>query len=441
MSMARQFVAGALFRKVGKTGACYKKLKQESLLPSTDIYNEKLTALLQYGFSKVPYYQKVMRECGIDGIDQINAESIKKLPLLTKDIIRANHATLSSSELETIKHNSNTSGGSTGHPVTFLQDDDFNVSTRAVKIIMDDSVGYSVGEKKLLLWGSERDLFHGKEPWNVRLMKSIKNEYWFNSFMMDHKKYIECIDWIRSNSPRMILAYVESIYELSRVVNKAKQKLDNVSVIMTTAGTLTDGVLKEIMDAFPNATIVNRYGSREVGDIACFEPSIGKMVVSHMTQFVEVLDEHGNHVEVGETGEVVVTNLVNRVMPLIRYRIGDMAKYGGVIDGKVVLDAVVGRTSDIFVNEKKQKIHGEYFTHLFYDLQWVSKFQVVQESVNHINIKIVSESESPIESDIDSIKEKIRLVMGKQTDISFDFVEEISPTASGKYRYTISKVT
>ncbi len=116
---------------------------------------------------------------------------------------------------------------------------------------------------------------------------------------------------------------------------------------------------------------------------------------------------------------MVVTNLVNRVMPLIRYRIGDMAKYGGVIDGKVVLDTVVGRTSDIFVNEKKQKIHGEYFTHLFYDLKWVNKFQVVQESVNHINIKIVSESENPIESDIDSIKEKSKTSNGETDQYIF----------------------
>lgn len=429
-----------LFRTWGHTGQWYRQHLADFETDADTLYEIKLTHILKYAYEHVPYYRNIMKHAGIDQIDEITAATIHHLPTLTKDIIRCETTNLISDKQANIPHFSNYSGGSTGEPVQFLQSMDFKYSARVTKIIMDDMLGYHVGQRKLLLWGSERDLFHNKEPLPIRIQKFIKNEFWFNSFNMSDKKYEQCIHWIQNNSPKMILAYVESIYELSKLINKKHLNVPSPKVIMTTAGTLTDDFYHEIQQAFPCSIIANRYGSREVGDIACYHPLYQKLVVFHPTQYVEIIDKNGNHVKKGEIGDVVVTNLTNKIMPLIRFKIGDVARYGGTINGKIILERVLGRTSDFFINTNKEKVHGEYFTHLFYGKNWVKNFQVVQKKTDAIELNLSVDKEIFNEIELDDIKDKIRLVMGKDCHIQTNFLKKIPPTKSGKYRYTISEV-
>ena len=159
--------------------------------------------------------------------------------------------------------------------------------------------------------------------------------------------------------------------------------------------------------------------------------------------YQELLDKHNRPVKQGEEGKVVVTNLFNYSMPLIRYEIGDMAVLGPehCSCGNVLptFEKITGRITDHFILKNGTTIHGEYFTHLFYLKDWVEKFQVIQEDYNKIRIMIVARGEVPdrCKHDIDA---KIRLVMGQKCQIKWDFVDDIPKTASGKYLYTKSMV-
>ena len=137
-------------------------------------------------------------------------------------------------------------------------------------------------------------------------------------------------------------------------------------------------------------------------------------------------------------------------MPLLRYRIGDTAAWasGACPCGRAWprLATVAGRVSDVFVRSDGARIHGEYFTHLFYFLDWVSKFQVVQHTPAHVAVHIVPRARSADPSaehaiDLADVIAKIRLVMGESCRVEVEFHDVIEPTASGKFRYTISHVT
>lgn len=445
MNLINQILTDFLFKKFGQTGKWYRKHAIEMKNDCQSEYKDKLTSLLKYSFDNVPYYREHFITNGILSSDDIVCNDIQKLPLLTKDIIRERTCDLTSSNLGGISFKSNTSGGSTGIPVKFLQDASFYHSSRAIKVLMDESVGFTLGHKKMLLWGSERDLFEGSESFRTRLLKKVKNEYWFNTFNLSDEKLSQCVEWMRINNPKFVLAYVESIYELARFINRNNLRLDSPEIIMTTAGTLTESFRTEIEKAFPLSLIVNRYGSREVGDIACYNPAVDSLVVSHPTQYVEILNEDGEHVSIGQVGEVVVTNLTNRVMPLIRYRIGDMAEYSGEVNGLVTLKSIIGRSSDTFINSMGHKVHGEFFTHLFYDKEWVNKFQVVQKTVDRIILRIVLISDSltirdNASKDLLGMISDIKYVMGDSCNVEVIFETEILPTKSGKYRYTISEI-
>jgi len=151
--------------------------------------------------------------------------------------------------------------------------------------------------------------------------------------------------------------------------------------------------------------------------------------------------------ESGKMGEVVVTTLVNYTMPLIRFKIGDMAvlsnRQCSCGRGLPMIEKIVGRNVDVFKNIKGDLIDGEYFTHLIYFKDYIKKFQVIQEKEDYIIVKLVLDNEESFiknKKDFDDIKDKIKLVMGNSIEIKYILVNDILPTTSGKYRYTISKV-
>lgn len=109
-------------------------------------------------------------------------------------------------------------------------------------------------------------------------------------------------------------------------------------------------------------------------------------------QYIEILNNQNKRVENQKKGNIIITNLINYIMPLIRYEIGDRAsldysqcKFGR---GFIRLDNIFGRVVDIFKNKEGELIDGEFFTHLFYFRENLKQFQVVQEQLDKISINI-----------------------------------------------------
>jgi phenylacetate-CoA ligase len=217
---------------------------------------------------------------------------------------------------------------------------------------------------------------------------------------------------------------------------------------MTSAGTLHDHMRETIRRVF-RAPVYNRYGSREVGDIACECEAHEGLHVSAPTHYVEILRPDGTPTDPGEMGEIVVTLLTNYAMPLIRYRIGDMGAWAksSCSCGRSwkLLKEVAGRVTDMFVRKDGSVIDGRLFNTFLWDIEFVKEYQVVQNKTESINIKIVlkegiKKDEVKNTRAIKKVRKQVKNVMGERCEVSFQFQEEIPPTDSGKYRYTISRV-
>lgn len=411
------------------------------------LQHERLEKLLSHAYKHVPYYQKLFDEYGTVENGKVKLENFSKLPLLSKDELREQGNALRSLDLGARSWRENTSGGSTGEPVRFVQDEIYHEWMLATKLLFDEWTGYHLGDRKVVIWGSERDLLVGKETTKTYFGRYLRNEVMLNSFRMapeDMRRYIQTINSFR---PKQILAYVESIFELARFVEREGLEVHSPAAIMTSAGTLHDDIRQTLERVF-RAPVFNRYGSREVGDVACNYIDSTRLYISP-TQYVEVLDEDGSLTAPGEVGEIVITQLHNYAMPLIRYRIGDLAVVAEDEQTQGLawpaLKSVTGRVTDTFYTKSGAQVYGEYFTHLFYFKDWVRKFQVVQETLEHIHIKLVPRTSdnfqiAALQPELDEIKRDIKVVMG-ECHVTYEIVEDIPPTPSGKYRYTLSKVT
>ena len=449
MSLVRRLLWRTRLRAGGETLDKFDQLREmQGLNKATfeSVQKDRLKALLVHAYRQVPYYQELFETHDLVVKGEVDLERFTHLPLLDKDILRTQGERLHSADLSTRSWFEDTSGGSTGEPVRFIQDADYHEWMMATKLLFDEWTGYRPGDRKVKLWGSERDLLVGNETLKTYLGRYLRNEETLNTFRMSPDEMRDYVQTINTFKPKQILAYVESAFELARFVEREGLEVYAPGAVMTSAGTLHDDVREKLETVF-RAPVFNRYGSREVGDIACTYPNRTELYIAP-TQHVEILNDDGSPTPPGEMGEVVVTLLSNFAMPLIRYRIGDTAiRAADARAGALAwsaLETVTGRVTDTFLSADGTQVNGEYFTHLFYFRDWVRKFQVVQEAYDQITVKIVPHSPTfergNVADELAAIERDVQVAMG-ECGVTFDFVEDIPPTASGKYRYTISKVT
>jgi phenylacetate-CoA ligase len=436
--------------KRSETLQYYRELKEfqwNTVQENREIQGTRLYNLVSYAIENVPYYMRIAKEREIRPSQRTIFEDIKKFPVLTKNILQRQF-----DELYRFRDNTyylNSSGGSTGEPVTFYHDETSGDWIRAIKLLFNEWAGREIGAPLVKLWGSERDLFQGGQGFKAYVVSRLHGMITLNSFRMSEQAMTRYVRRINRMKPSLIVAYVASIDELARFVEQRGIPLYSPTGIITSAGVLYPDIRERVQRVF-RAPVFNRYGTREVGDIACECSEHNGLHTLPQVHYLEIVGRNQRALGATESGEIVVTTLTNYTMPLIRYRIGDRARLTEKVcpcgRGLPLLESVSGRVMEVFVNQKGEFVSPVYFAHLLgvvYNSGFIEKFQVVQEDYHTVTIKLIlSPGYGPreVEDQLDLIADKVRLVMGKECKVSYEFVEDIPPTKSGKYLYTVSKV-
>jgi len=401
-----------------------------------------LSRLLLHCQQVTPYYTEVLSKISPSEIRRDPRGVLQRLPILTKDLIRANFGALQSQDNSGRNCETNTSGGSTGEPVQLIQDDEYRDASAAIQWLSHLQLGCPLGAPHVRLWGSERDLESGTKSPKARFFNWLTNTTWMNAFAMSRERMRGFIDVLNRTRPRLIVAYAQAVYELARFAEREQISVAPQRAVLTSAGTLYPFMREKISQVF-RCEVYNLYGSREVSDIAWELPGLKGLWAPPWANFIEIVDENGAPAPPGTEGNILVTCLTNYAMPLVRYWIGDR---GALLpesespDGVQMLSHVSGRTVDTFRRNDHTLVDGEYFTHLLYFRPWVWKFQVVQKSYNLILFRLVSTNGRPPKEELDEIAARARLAMGDDCNVDFEFCDELPPLRSGKFRYTISEV-
>ncbi|WP_276353933.1 phenylacetate--CoA ligase family protein [Cohnella caldifontis] len=436
----------------GHTLQYKKQLEQWQWLDRSEVerlQQARLASLLSHAYDNVPYYREVLGRAGVvqDG-GNVRLERFHEIPLLDKDAVRANFETLKSNDLPLRTWSVQSSGGSTGMPVELIQDKEYLDWSYAIKILDDEWTGLPMGEKHAFVWGSVRDTLAGNETLRTQLGRWIRNEIWLNSFRMTREQMERFVDRLNRYKPVQVTAFAENIYDLACFIEEKGLSVHAPKSILTSAGVLYPHMRQKIERVF-RAPVFNRYGSREVGNIACECERHEGLHVSAGTHYVEIVKEDGTPAAPGEYGEIAITLLTNYAMPLIRYRIGDLGTMSGEPcacgRGLPVLKDLIGRTTDVFINANGDRIDGRMFIRLLMLKPFIHKFQVVQEAYDQVRIVIVpvdktDDHRTRYARDLAELAEDTRKIMGSGCGVEFEFVDGIEATASGKYRFTISKV-
>lgn len=152
-----------------------------------------------------------------------------------------------------------------------------------------------------------------------------------------------------------------------------------------------------IRRAFPNAQIWTTYSSMEFGMIAirCLNHATHHHVMAHKLG-LEILDDNDQPCLPGQLGRVVITDYFNRLSPLIRYEIGDLASRSEEVcsvDSFPLLDQIAGKVRGALMHRDRRRVVFTDLSVALRDISGMKQYQVVQHSVEQVCVKYVSNAD------------------------------------------------
>jgi phenylacetate-CoA ligase len=400
----------------------------------------RLRTLLADAGRNVPYYQHLFTQIRFDPAGIQSVTDLQRLPFLTKAVIRANTEALKHTQAKGLSRFN--TGGSSGEPLVFFIGTKRVSHDVAAKWRATRWWDVDIGDPEIVVWGSPIEL-HAQDRIRQVRDKLIRTEL-LPAFEMSEQKLDQFVAAIRAKRPKMLFGYPSALSLIARHAERRGVLVNNIGikVAFVTAEKLYEDQRATINRVF-GCPVANGYGGRDGGFIAHECPS-GGMHITAEDIIVELIDHDGRPVPVGTPGEIAVTHLATRDFPFIRYRTGDIA----VLDdrkcacgrGLPLLREIQGRSNDFVVAANGTIMQGAALTYLIREMQGIEAFKIVQESLQLTRVLLVVGASFDRTRGIDIVT-SFRRRLGSGVDIQIEFLNEIRPEKSGKYRYIISHVS
>jgi phenylacetate-CoA ligase len=400
---------------------------------------ERRRDLAEFLFARVEWYRS--RATSLPTAEQLARDdnAWRALPVMTKDVLTADAARVQVAGVPGTVNDS--TSGSTGRNFQFRKDAEVAAATRASEFLGYEMAGSPLGERRLMLWGASRDvkqsltLFERAKAWGL-------NQRDLLAYKLDAAAMEEKMREIERFAPRLILSYPNIFAQFAAAFPDRLRRVRNLRVVMT-SGEMLRPEVREQIEGLTEKAVVNRYGSREFGNVAqqC-ERGQGLHIFMERA-LIEVLNENGDPCLPGEEGELVITDFDLRSMPLVRYRIGDR----GVLSdrrcscgrGFPMLAEVTGRTLDLVYGARGESIAPFFFTHLSRSVPGIRNFRVVQETMGSARVELVLGPEAQPDT-VSRLVDLARNSLAASLELEFAPVSELPVSAAGKLRFIESRV-
>ena len=403
---------------------------------STDQIRElqwrKLQEIVGFAYEHVPYYRQTWKACGFHPSDLRSYDQFSQLPTLDRSTVRENmesltcRARLKGAQL-------NASGGSTGIPVRIYQDKPYQIYGKASTIRHDEWTGWRLGQPILRIWGAQRDVQVGL--WQ-QLGRKVARDENINAFDLSEQTLANAKKSLINHQPKLLIGYASALEAFANYLERTGGAIPHsLQGIISSAETLSSQTRRTV-ERVLKTTLYNRYGGRELGLLAS-DCDHGNMHVCAETSYIEFQEPYGNGYH------LIVTNLTNTVMPLIRYRVGDVGRESKEScpcgRGLPIMKEILGRTTDFVLTSSGDLISGPGLTTVLMMVRELKQVQLYQPSRGKLTVRIVHDADYTKETE-NYLRKKLGIYLGQGTDIQFEYLESIPIEASGKYRFTISDI-
>ncbi|PWB76159.1 capsule biosynthesis protein CapK [candidate division GN15 bacterium] len=400
-----------------------------------DLQFKKLLRLLSFCRDHNKYYRERFQQAGFDPSAIKTLEDVTTVPVLTKDDIRSAGDELFSDGYSRGNTMHNRTGGSTGVPLHTYMDIPAVSFKKAATLRHNTWANLTPGDRLAAVWGDTEK----RQPLRARIRNRLTDRaIYLDTLKFDEAHLARFVAEIRRYRPPVMMGHAHSIYRFAEYVKS--QSITDVSFqgIITTAMVLSEVERKTIESVF-NSPVFNRYGCEELSIIASECEAHEGMHVCAEGLFVEVADETEH-----QPGRIIITDLVNYAMPMIRYEIGDYAftqpGICGCGRGLPRFKEVVGRTADFLYTPEKKPVFGISILDTFViHIPGLKQVQIVQDRFEHMDFYVVRDI-SFSETTLSLLRKNITDIFGRQMQADIHFVEQIAQTERGKYRFSICNI-
>jgi phenylacetate-CoA ligase len=423
--------------------ASFRKLKRTQWLPPNELHERQMAALrrmLVYAGTYSSFYQQRFAAAHIDPATLPLPEGLSRIPLLSKDDVRANTSALCSRTFTRESLKVSRTGGSTGTALELYFDEACQALRNAAAMRSDGWAGWRPGMERAAIWGNP------KEPDTVRgrLRMLFYDRFTsLDTMNMSAMAMLRFYEYYQQHRPPVIFGHSHSIYVLALFLRERRLVPAKPRGIISTSMTLLQPE-REVIEQVFACPVSDRYGCEEVGLIAaqCEQHEGLHLNADHLV--VEFLNEAGEPVQPGEEGRIVVTDLINHGMPLIRYVVGDLGvpsdRPCACGRGLPVMARVTGRVADFLLREDGSLVAGvSLIERTLTAIPGLKQMQLVQDQVDALTVNLVSGREYGAHSE-SLLRDELQSAFGPSVRVSIRLMSRIPQERSGKYRFAICRV-
>ncbi|MFQ5568401.1 MAG: phenylacetate--CoA ligase family protein [Rhodothermales bacterium] len=392
-----------------------------------------LRELITVAYEEVPFYHRLMDAASVKSSDIRTLDDLCKIPVVTKDMLRLGYPHLTTRDTGQKTHESYTSG-STGKNFCVRLDEQTVGRYRASFLLALGWAGWHLGEPHVqtgitLNRNAERKL----KDWLLRC-------HYISATHLDDRSLDTTLDLIEKYSIKHLWGFPGSLYFLSlRAIENGWNR--PLRSIVTWGDNLLPYYRIIIEKAF-RTRVHDTYGCQEGMQIAAQCGHGDHYHIHSLDVIVEYLDDEGKPVAPGEPGSLILTRLHPGPMPLIRYQVGDIGVSNNGVPcvcgrGFELLQSIQGRDTDIVITPTGNRLIVHFFTGVLEHFTEVDTFQVIQEDLESIVLRIVP-TRTFSEETAGAIVAALKQQGTGDLVINVECVQEIPFTPGGKRRFIIS---
>lgn len=393
--------------------------------------NEKITQnllkeILRKASETVPFYQN----------HSVNNLLLTEFPVLDRKTVANSPEKFLSSEYEENKIMTLFTGGSTGTPVKVYLTKSIRQRTYAFWALFYKKMDFSIGEKKASFVGRlVQDPSDNSPPfWRYNL---IDRQLIFSSYHLTPENLDLYVKKLNSFKPKIIEGYPNSMLRLAEYIASNNLQLTFKPNGISTSSENFTQAQRDLLERAFNSKVFDQYGSAE-SVVFASDCEYGVKHIAPEFGIIEVLKEDGSISREGE-GEFLATTLINDVMPLIRYRIGDLGKIVRKTckcgNESYVIEELSGKVGAVVVAGDR-KVPTAAIAIAFEYVESIKNAQIIQDSPDKIDVNLSVKS-SFKQKDEDFVLWELRKMLGKEIGISFNYKSEIKPMKNGKYQMIV----
>jgi phenylacetate-CoA ligase len=393
-----------------------------------------LNSLLKVAYSEVPFYRDLLDRAGVTPDDIRRPGDLCSLPVVTKTLLRAGYPHLTTRSTGRKTHEA-CSSGSTGTNFRVKEDSETAGLHRASFLLALGWAGWRLGDPHLQAGITpERSL-------DRRLKDSFLRCHYVSARDLSDASLDKALDVLESHNIQHLFGFPGSLYCLAQ---RARQRGWNrpLRSMVTWGDNLYPHYRRIIQQTFA-AHVFDTYGC---GEGIQMSAQCGRSNTYHIHTpdvVVECADDSGRPVAAGQLGQLLLTRLHPGPMPLIRYQIGDVGVMGNgrlceCGRGYDIMESIQGRDTDIVMTPSGNHLVVHFFTGILEHFPEIESFQVVQEEIESIVLRIVPTREfggGTAAKIVAALHDK----GARDLRIDVDVVPEIPLAPSAKRRFVIAK--